>query len=78
MNDALIDALNLARNGQWEAAHNIVQDLHSPGAARIHGYLHRVEGDDSNAGYWYRRAGVEFPSVSVDEEWQEIFDDLTV
>ena len=37
-----------------------------------HAYLHRKEGDPSNASYWYSRAGRR-PSVSsLDEEWEEI------
>ena len=76
MNQSLVDAMNLIRDGQWDAAHEIVQDLSSPEAARIHGYLHRIEGDDGNASYWYNRAGVQFPTVSVDDEWQQIIEDL--
>ena len=77
MNSQLLDALDLAKNGDWEAAHQIVQDLNDPFAARIHGYLHRVEGDEANAAYWYRRAGVEFPKVSAEDEWQQIFESLS-
>jgi hypothetical protein len=42
----------------WDRAHRIAQADDSPLAARIHGYLHRVEGDLANASYWYDRAGV--------------------
>lgn len=72
-NHQLLDALKLAQSGDWDAAHDIVQDLSSPGAARIHAYLHRVEGDDSNARYWYNRAGVDFPNASIEDEWEQIF-----
>ena len=75
-NQSLLDALQLARDGDWNAAHEIVQDLRSPGAARIHGYLHRVEGDNGNARYWYNQAGVDFPNVSTDQEWEQIFSDI--
>ena len=37
-------------------AHKIVQDEATADAAWVHAYLHRVEGDLGNAGYWYRRA----------------------
>jgi hypothetical protein len=37
---------------------------------RVHAYLHRKEGDQSNADYWYRRARVAPTRVSVDEEWE--------
>ena len=44
--------------GEWEVAHEIVQAHEGePSADWIHAWLHRVEGDTSNAGYWYRRAG---------------------
>ena len=52
-----LKALGLAAAGDWEAAHSLVQDDPSPEAAWVHAHLHRVEGDLSNAGYWYRRAG---------------------
>ena len=73
MNEQLIRAMDLAKAGDWDAAHDIAHDIDSPEAARIHAYLHRVEGDDGNAAYWYRRAGVDFPSVSLDQEWQLIY-----
>jgi hypothetical protein len=42
--------------GEWEAAHRIAQDDASATGAWVHGWLHRIEGDLDNAGYWYRRA----------------------
>lgn len=42
--------------GEWEAAHRIAQDDDSAEGAWVHGWLHRIEGDLDNAGYWYRRA----------------------
>ncbi len=42
--------------GEWDAAHAIVQELAGADAAWVHAWLHRVEGDLGNAGYWYRRA----------------------
>jgi len=55
--------------GDWEGAHNIIQDVHDTAAAEIHAYLHRKEGDQWNADYWYRRAGSKSPKVTLDEEW---------
>ena len=52
-----LEALSLVAAGDWKAAHTLVQDDPSPEAAWVHAHLHRVEGDLSNAGYWYRRAG---------------------
>ena len=76
MNQPLLNAMNLARDGNWDAAHAIVQNLDSNFAAWIHGYLHRIEGDDANAGYWYDRAGVKFPTDSLNDEWQAIYDSI--
>ena len=57
--------------GDWEKAHDIAQDLESSEGSWIHAYLHRKEGDEGNAAYWYRRAGRPFPSgVSLEEEWE--------
>lgn len=54
---APLAALWWAARGDWEKAHGLVQDEPGQQAAWVHAHLHRVEGDDSNAGYWYRRAG---------------------
>ncbi len=56
----------------WDKAHILIQDLNDKNAAWIHAYLHRKEGDTSNADYWYSRAGKKRPSVSVEQEWEEI------
>jgi len=53
-------ALAHLRNRDWEKAHAIVMGLRDKLAFRIHGLLHRVEGDLVNARYWYQRAGVRF------------------
>ena len=55
--DAPLAALWWAAKGEWDKAHEIVQDEDDADAAWVHAYLHRVEGDLGNAGYWYRRAG---------------------
>ncbi len=65
-------ALWYAENGNWHRAHEIVQDDESADAAWVHAYLHRVEGDLSNAGYWYRRAGKAATAVPLAEEWRAI------
>ena len=52
-------ALWLDAKGDFDGAHCIAQDIHDADGARVHAYLHRKEGDLSNAGYWYRRAGCE-------------------
>lgn len=67
-----LSALWHAAKGDWSAAHGLVQDEASAEAAWVHAYLHRVEGDLGNAGYWYRRAGKPVPKGSLDEEWEAI------
>jgi hypothetical protein len=58
LNDDLIKAIDLALADQWDAAHEVVQQYENDAtAAWIHAVLHKVEGDDGNSRYWYRRAG---------------------
>ena len=68
--DELSRAVRLLRKGDWEAAHLIVQkDEDSPLACWGHGIVHLMEGDTSNARYWYRAAKREFPRTpSIPEE----------
>ena len=58
--------------GNWEAAHESAQQDEGPAGSWVHAYLHRKEGDSSNAGYWYRRAGKRAASSSFEQEWSEI------
>ncbi len=67
----LLKALWYDANHDWEAAHNIAQDREGTKAYdRLHAYLHRVEGDTWNAGYWYRRAGADVFKGTLKEEWE--------
>jgi len=55
----LLRAIELALAGQWNTAHEIVQQYEDDAAASwIHAVLHKMEGDVSNSRYWYRRAGL--------------------
>jgi hypothetical protein len=65
--------------GDWEAAHNAAQDDHSKAGSWVHAYLHRKEGDDGNAGYWYARAGRRVPAEGfmLEAEWEQIARALT-
>ncbi len=60
----------------WDRAHVIVQDNPGRDAAWVHAYLHRVEGDLWNAGYWYRQAGRQECRAPLDEEWRMIAGEL--
>jgi len=57
MNDDLLRAIELALAGEWDAAHELVQQYEDDATASwIHAVLHKIEGDLGNARYWYRRA----------------------
>ena len=71
-----VQALWHQAKGDWDEAHRLAQSLNDGAGAWVHAYLHRVEGDNSNAGYWYRRAGKPHPSASLAEEWEEIVSSL--
>ena len=60
--------------GDWDKAHDFVDQLNTPDASWIHAYLHRKEGDLWNAGYWYNRAGRPKSSKALEEEFAEILD----
>lgn len=68
----LLAALWHAARDEWDSAHGIAQDDNSADGAWVHAYLHRVEGDEGNAGYWYRRAGKPHCESSLESEWTEI------
>ena len=59
-------------NGQWARAHQIVQDIENKDAAWIHAYLHRKEGDEGNAGFWYRKAGKTHCKMTLEKEWETL------
>jgi hypothetical protein len=48
------------------------QDVEDESGAWVHAYLHRKEGDASNAAYWYRRAGQPVAGGSLEGEWKAI------
>jgi hypothetical protein len=73
MSPDYLQALELARDGEWDKAHELVQAHEEPTAYLIHGYLHRVEGDLGNAGYWYRLAGEPMPDNTLAEEWDRLY-----
>jgi phosphodiesterase/alkaline phosphatase D-like protein len=70
----LLGAVDRALEGDWEAAHRIVQEMDDDAvAAWIHAVVHRMEGDVPNARYWYRRCARQLrEDVSTTAELQEI------
>ena len=69
---AAVVALWHDAKGDWDAAHRVAQDVKGADGAWVHAYLHRKEGDLSNAAYWYRRAGQPVEHGSLDDEWEQI------
>ena len=73
-----LQALWYDANGDWERAHEIVQQMDDVMAARIHAYLHREEGDEWNSRYWHRQAGSTFPEgMSLEDESDSLARSLT-
>jgi hypothetical protein len=58
--------------GDWSRAHEVAQAIDDANGAWVHAYLHRKEGDEDNAGYWYRRAGKRTAKGDPGQEWLEI------
>ena len=73
LKETLLEALETEKQGDWDLAHSIVQNLEHPLACRIHAYLHRKEPDPGNARYWYHCAGEEMSDLSFEEEWESIY-----
>ena len=69
---APLQALWWARKGDWDKAHKLAMGGSGRDAAWVHAYLHRVEGDLPNAGYWYRQAGQPAAEGALDAEWSAI------
>lgn len=70
--DRALEALWRAKRGEWDAAHALAQAQDDATGAWVHAHLHRIEGDEANAGYWYRRAGKPHSAAPLEEEWAEI------
>jgi len=53
--EQLKQAVQLALDGDWDASHKIAQDYSDVTANWIHAVLHKIEGDEWNSKYWYKR-----------------------
>ena len=69
---AMLKSLWFDAKGDWEKAHDQVDQLGDSDAAWVHAYLHRKEGDLWNADYWYSRANKNRPSISLEAEWESL------
>lgn len=70
--DLALQALWQDAKGNWDEAHKLAQAQEDATGAWVHAYLHRVEGDLPNAGYWYKRADKPECASALAEEWDEI------
>jgi hypothetical protein len=71
-----IAALWWAAKDNWDKAHKLVMDEGGKDCAWVHAYLHRVEGDSENAGYWYGQAGKPAANGLLQAEWNAIATEL--
>lgn len=55
-------------NKHWQDAHDLIDGSPGPDCAWIHAYLHRIEGDEANARYWYLRSGKDKPDYGLARE----------
>jgi hypothetical protein len=67
-----LQALWWDAKGDWHKAHECAQQRDDMPGMRVHAYLHRKEGDQSNAGYWYRRCGAAPSTATLADEWQQL------
>ena len=69
----LVEAIDRLLANDWRVAHALVQNLDDPIAWRVHGLVHRMEGDLANASYWYNRAGLVVDDArSIEDEINEL------
>lgn len=54
-------AIRHLSQGEWQRAHELVQDDESTFGCWAHGIVHMLEGDFGNARYWYRQAQRSYP-----------------
>jgi hypothetical protein len=71
-------AADFAMGAEWKALHDICQNHEGePPFDWGHALCHRVEGDDGNAAYWYRRAGKPIARVAIAAEWTAMRPELS-
>jgi hypothetical protein len=71
-----LQALWWDAKGDWDKAHECAQTRDDDAGMSVHAYLHRKEGDLSNAGYWYRRCDRPPATITLEQEWQALAEEL--
>ena len=76
--NAPLRALWLDAKGDWHGAHALaqVEEGDDRAGAWVHAYLHRKEGDEANAAYWYARSGRPVATGDLGLEWREMVKEL--
>ncbi len=75
--DLALQALWWAAKPDWDRAHECAQGREGdPACDLVHAHLHRVEGDEVNAAYWYRRAHRPVSTAPLQDEWSAIAAEL--
>jgi hypothetical protein len=68
-----VQALWWGGRGDWDRAHDCAQRGEGDAACDwVHAWLHRQEGDEGNARYWYGRARQAPASGAPEAEWRSI------
>lgn len=73
---AALHALWFDARGDWAKAHEVAQADGSRESSWVHAYLHRKEGDEANASYWYSRARRPVAEGPLAAEWAAIVKEL--
>jgi hypothetical protein len=73
---APVTALWWDAKGHWAQAHGLVDELETQDGMAVHAYLHRKEGEEWNANYWYNRAGRRFHREKLEDEWAALVEGL--
>jgi hypothetical protein len=73
---APLSALWWDAKGDWTRAHALVDELESKDGMAVHAYLHRKEGNATNADYWYARAGRGFYRPPLEAEWEALVEGI--
>ena len=77
LKNALLKAIQLAQSNDWEGAHQIVQAYSDDSACWIHAVLHKIEGDEENSRYWYRKCKPSYEDfLNANEELNAILEFL--
>lgn len=67
-----LKGLWFAAKGDWQSAHDLIDGAKEEMSSWIHAHLHREEGDEWNAAYWYRLAQRPVPKISLQEERNQL------